>query len=85
MLERDVSAWRPSPPESDVLAKLRALRALPKDALEAELGVRLSGAGNPYEMDTAALFHLIEAHGCDAVRDAVREMLGCGPHIKDKR
>ncbi len=74
--ERDVSEWRTSPPESNVLAELRRLRALSADELEKELVVEFACDGNPYEMYTAVLFYLIGRHGSDAVRDAVCEMLG---------
>lgn len=85
VMERDVSAWRPSQPESNVLKKLCALRTLSKSKLEAELGVALVLADNNYEKDTAILFHLIRLHGCVAVQDAVAEMLGGETPSKDKR
>jgi hypothetical protein len=73
---RDVSEWRLSPAESDVLRLLRLLRSLPVHELSETIGVVFECVDNNYEKDTAILFHLIGAHGCAAVQDAVREMLG---------
>ncbi len=82
--ERDISEWRLSPPESNVLAELRRLRGLTKQELEKEIVAEITCLDNPYEQDTAILFYLIGKHGTDAVQAAVVEMLG-GSLPKDKQ
>lgn len=76
IMERDVSPWRSLSPESEIVVELCRLRSMTSESLAKELGVMLTWSGNPYEMDTAILFHLIQKHGASNVQSAVHELLG---------